>query len=409
MYITKDSKQINFYLPYEKNGWLSNFFAKKISNVSVPDNLDELGRPVKDCKIIGTFDFKTAEHLFQAMKFSYEGGVEVMKQIMVCDRPKKAYDLSQDKVHKKVRKDWICQGYNKKAMYFVVREKFKDAELKKKLLETGDSNLNEHTEKDKFWGDGGSEGKGKNMLGKILMEIREEINQEVKDKIKSTSTKKLNSVSSLKDVNNNLPEKTKTSVNFKPREADKNNSKLTINGSKRSSFGIVVPEITNGKPSSLPYDQVINNKPKINKDLISDEGANEKDKPLFFVKNDDITSQNDFSVDSSIKIIENTYDINEAKKATRDILNKIYKSNLSWDNLDNINTSRELIDFVKNQVKTSQQEKTQHQVSSKSLKNNFFETPKAFNENSRLFYFLIGGLLTVTVLLTSFMIGKFLT
>ena len=32
----------------------------------------------------------------------------------------------------------------------------------------------EHTEKDAYWGDGG-DGSGKNMLGRILMEVRDEL------------------------------------------------------------------------------------------------------------------------------------------------------------------------------------------------------------------------------------------
>jgi predicted NAD-dependent protein-ADP-ribosyltransferase YbiA (DUF1768 family) len=35
----------------------------------------------------------------------------------------------------------------------------------------------EHTERDAYWGDGGDES-GKNMLGQILMEVREELRRE---------------------------------------------------------------------------------------------------------------------------------------------------------------------------------------------------------------------------------------
>jgi predicted NAD-dependent protein-ADP-ribosyltransferase YbiA (DUF1768 family) len=42
------------------------------------------------------------------------------------------------------------------------------------LLETGNKTLVEHTTRDKYWGDGG-DGKGKNMLGKMLMIIRDEL------------------------------------------------------------------------------------------------------------------------------------------------------------------------------------------------------------------------------------------
>ena len=42
------------------------------------------------------------------------------------------------------------------------------------LLSTGDERLVEHTSSDSYWGDGG-DGTGNNMLGKILMEIRERL------------------------------------------------------------------------------------------------------------------------------------------------------------------------------------------------------------------------------------------
>jgi len=47
-------------------------------------------------------------------------------------------------------------------------------ELKKRLLATGTARLVEHTENDSYWGDGG-DGSGKNMLGKILMDVRQRL------------------------------------------------------------------------------------------------------------------------------------------------------------------------------------------------------------------------------------------
>ncbi len=57
----------------------------------------------------------------------------------------------------------------------VIIAKFTQHEdLKKKLLDTGDYKLVEHTKNDNIWGDGG-DGTGKNLLGKCLMEVREYI------------------------------------------------------------------------------------------------------------------------------------------------------------------------------------------------------------------------------------------
>lgn len=53
-------------------------------------------------------------------------------------------------------------------------------DLKEKLLDTGDCLLVEHTKNDAYWGDGGDGGNdtlGKNMLGKLLARVRNEIRE----------------------------------------------------------------------------------------------------------------------------------------------------------------------------------------------------------------------------------------
>ena len=59
-------------------------------------------------------------------------------------------------------------------MYNVLKVKFSDVELREQLLETGNSILIEDSKTDPFWG-AGKKGTGKNMLGKLLMKVREEI------------------------------------------------------------------------------------------------------------------------------------------------------------------------------------------------------------------------------------------
>ena len=62
-------------------------------------------------------------------------------------------------------------------MYEIVKEKFTQHEdLKRRLLETGDEELQEGNNwYDTYWGVDIHTGKGLNMLGKILMRIREEL------------------------------------------------------------------------------------------------------------------------------------------------------------------------------------------------------------------------------------------
>lgn len=60
-----------------------------------------------------------------------------------------------------------------------VRAKFtQHDDIRAILLATGDAKLVEHTDNDAYWGDGG-DGSGKNLLGQILMEVRDELRIEV--------------------------------------------------------------------------------------------------------------------------------------------------------------------------------------------------------------------------------------
>lgn len=52
--------------------------------------------------------------------------------------------------------------------------------IRKTLLDTGSATLIEHTEKDRYWGDGG-DGTGKNRLGVLLMRLRDELNHGASD------------------------------------------------------------------------------------------------------------------------------------------------------------------------------------------------------------------------------------
>jgi hypothetical protein len=44
------------------------------------------------------------------------------------------------------------------------------------LLNTGEATLVEHTRNDSYWADGG-DGSGRNILGKLLMQVRQELRQ----------------------------------------------------------------------------------------------------------------------------------------------------------------------------------------------------------------------------------------
>jgi ribA/ribD-fused uncharacterized protein len=72
-----------------------------------------------------------------------------------------------------LRRDW--ESVKDEVMFEAVRAKFTQHEdLKAILLGTGGALLVEHTAHDRYWGDGG-DGSGKNRLGQILMQVREEL------------------------------------------------------------------------------------------------------------------------------------------------------------------------------------------------------------------------------------------
>ena len=72
-----------------------------------------------------------------------------------------------------LRPDW--EEVKDKVMLQALRMKFsQNPEIAKELLATGDAILIEHTRNDDYWADGG-DGSGKNKLGLLLMQVREEL------------------------------------------------------------------------------------------------------------------------------------------------------------------------------------------------------------------------------------------
>ncbi|MEL6343756.1 MAG: NADAR family protein [Myxococcota bacterium] len=111
----------------------------------------------------------TTEHYFQAQKFQ---DARLQEKIRKANSPMLAARMGRDRKNP-LRRDWASVKVG--VMRDAVRAKFEQHDdLAALLLSTGDAVLVEHTERDAYWGDGG-DGSGKNMLGRILMEIREEL------------------------------------------------------------------------------------------------------------------------------------------------------------------------------------------------------------------------------------------
>lgn len=140
---------INFYSVNDTYGEFSNFAAYPI--------------------LLDGERWPTAEHYFQAQKFEDH---TYRQKIRKTASPMQAARLGRDR-KQKLRRDWdtVKIGIMEKA----VKAKFTQHEgLRALLLSTGTAKIVEHTENDNYWGDGGN-GSGMNMLGRILMQVREEI------------------------------------------------------------------------------------------------------------------------------------------------------------------------------------------------------------------------------------------
>jgi ribA/ribD-fused uncharacterized protein len=132
----------------EKNRWLSNFYGP--------------------CK---TLRGKTVEHFFQAMKaITFETAMEILR----VETPREAKQIGRTI---KIKENWDKEKLE--TMEFLIRKKFEDKELRRKLVETGDVELVEGNYwHDNFWGDCNCKKckdiKGENHLGIILMKVRKE-------------------------------------------------------------------------------------------------------------------------------------------------------------------------------------------------------------------------------------------
>lgn len=117
--------------------------------------------------------YPTVEHFFQAAKAETQEGYEIVMRESTPGGAKRAGR------NVKLRADW--EEIKDKVMYTALKEKFAIPELRKKLLVTGDEILIEgNTWHDNYWGICTCDKckniqNGKNMLGKLLMKLREEI------------------------------------------------------------------------------------------------------------------------------------------------------------------------------------------------------------------------------------------
>lgn len=114
----------------------------------------------------------TSEHYFQAQKFV---GTSHMEEIRLTKKAIVAAKMGRER-HRPLRKDWeqVKDDVMRKAVY---QKFYAHEEIRKVLLSTGTETIVENAPTDYYWGCG-ADGSGKNMLGKILMEVRDHLREE---------------------------------------------------------------------------------------------------------------------------------------------------------------------------------------------------------------------------------------
>jgi len=138
---------IYFYTVREQYGCFSNFSPHGFE-------LDSLYWP-------------TSEHYFQAQKFV---GTFHLEKIRLVNNPKDAAKMGRER-SRPLRQDW--EQVKDDIMRNAVLRKFEThADIRGILLSTDTEEIVENSPIDFYWGCG-SDGSGKNMLGLILMEVRE--------------------------------------------------------------------------------------------------------------------------------------------------------------------------------------------------------------------------------------------
>ncbi len=142
------SKSIYFYTKNDPYFELSNFY---------PQGFEEDGKY-----------WPSVEHYFQGQKFNNSAYRE---KIRTSGSPKNAKTLGQSREYK-LRDDW--EAVKDDIMLYALRQKFRHPKLRQLLLDTKGHDLIENSPYDKYWGIG-QDGQGQNRLGKLLMQVRSEI------------------------------------------------------------------------------------------------------------------------------------------------------------------------------------------------------------------------------------------
>ena len=148
---------IEFYKEFGELGYLANY-----SNHGFTKN--------------GVF-YKTVEHYYQSEKFS---DPEIKNKIINADTPKEASNIGRDRNLKRIDD---FKSIKNQVMFDGILEKFRqNRDIAYKLIETRNKKIAEATIDEYYWGIG-KDKSGKNVIGDILVRVRERIKEEILNSI----------------------------------------------------------------------------------------------------------------------------------------------------------------------------------------------------------------------------------
>ena len=146
------NEEIRFYRASGKYGFLSNLYNKEI-----------------------TFEEQIFRNSEEAYQYGKPKDRATAEWIISAPKPHLCAIAAHSLLVFDITPNWNKTKVDR--MYRVLKAKFTHEELKSMLLNTGNATLIEDSKADAFWGVG-KKGTGKNMLGKLLMQVREEIREE---------------------------------------------------------------------------------------------------------------------------------------------------------------------------------------------------------------------------------------
>jgi ribA/ribD-fused uncharacterized protein len=177
-----DGKEFFYHKPTATAMWPSENGSKGNSSGDIEYITDVNSHPLSNFYVesitINNTQWPSAIHYLEVQSFQ---PLPASAFVSCLDTPRDAFTFARQYSHL-VSNDWM--NINIQVMEKALLEKFKqNIDLQKLLIDTNGMYLSEHTDKDNFWGDN-LDDSGQNWLGKLLMNLRNELCQSAGIQIK---------------------------------------------------------------------------------------------------------------------------------------------------------------------------------------------------------------------------------